>query len=196
MKVPLLDLRAQYAPLRSELLEAVTRVCDSQQFILGPEVEALEHDLAKRLERRPCHHGLIRDRCHPRRAHGARHRPRRRSHHQHVFVLRHRWLRRPCWVRPRCWSTSPPTRSTLPRTRSKRQSPRALARSCRCTSSACVPIWIRSWRPRAGEFRSSKMRVRRSAPAIAAVRRAAWDERRAFRFFPAKISAASAMADW
>jgi dTDP-4-amino-4,6-dideoxygalactose transaminase len=50
MKVPLLDLRAQYAPLRSELLEAVTRVCDSQLFILGPEVEALEHDLATRLE--------------------------------------------------------------------------------------------------------------------------------------------------
>ena len=50
MKVPLLDLRAQYAPLRSELIEAVTRVCDSQQFILGPEVEALEHALAERLE--------------------------------------------------------------------------------------------------------------------------------------------------
>ena len=50
MKVPLLDLRAQYAPLRSELIEAVTRVCDSQQFILGPEVEALERDLAARLE--------------------------------------------------------------------------------------------------------------------------------------------------
>jgi dTDP-4-amino-4,6-dideoxygalactose transaminase len=50
MKVPLLDLRAQYAPLRSELIAAVTRVCDSQQFILGPEVEALEHALAERLE--------------------------------------------------------------------------------------------------------------------------------------------------
>jgi dTDP-4-amino-4,6-dideoxygalactose transaminase len=50
MKVPLLDLRAQYAPLRSELIEAVTRICDSQQFVLGPEVEALEHDLAERLE--------------------------------------------------------------------------------------------------------------------------------------------------
>jgi dTDP-4-amino-4,6-dideoxygalactose transaminase len=50
MRVPLLDLRAQYAPLRSELIEAVTRVCDSQQFILGPEVEALESDLAARLE--------------------------------------------------------------------------------------------------------------------------------------------------
>ena len=50
MKVPLLDLRAQYAPLRRELIEAVTRVCDSQQFILGPEVEALERDLATHLE--------------------------------------------------------------------------------------------------------------------------------------------------
>jgi dTDP-4-amino-4,6-dideoxygalactose transaminase len=50
MKVPLLDLRAQYAALRTELIEAVTRVCDSQQFILGPEVDALEHALAERLE--------------------------------------------------------------------------------------------------------------------------------------------------
>ena len=50
MKVPLLDLRAQYAPLRNELIEAVTRVCDSQQFILGPEVDALERDLASQLD--------------------------------------------------------------------------------------------------------------------------------------------------
>jgi dTDP-4-amino-4,6-dideoxygalactose transaminase len=44
--VPLLDLKAQYAPLRSALLEAVTRVCDSQQFIMGPEVEAFEREVA------------------------------------------------------------------------------------------------------------------------------------------------------
>jgi dTDP-4-amino-4,6-dideoxygalactose transaminase len=49
-KVPLLDLQAQYAPLRHELIEAITRVCDSQQFILGPEVEALERELADRLD--------------------------------------------------------------------------------------------------------------------------------------------------
>lgn len=48
--VPLLDLQAQYAPLRDELLRAVTRVCDSQRFILGPEVEALERELADHLE--------------------------------------------------------------------------------------------------------------------------------------------------
>lgn len=46
MTVPLLDLKAQYAPLREALLDAVTRVCDSQQFILGPEVEAFERDVA------------------------------------------------------------------------------------------------------------------------------------------------------
>jgi dTDP-4-amino-4,6-dideoxygalactose transaminase len=45
--VPLLDLTAQYRPLRDELLAAVTRVCDSQRFILGPEVEALERELAR-----------------------------------------------------------------------------------------------------------------------------------------------------
>lgn len=50
MKVPLLDLQAQYAPIREELLAAVTRVCDSQRSILGPEVEALEHELAELLE--------------------------------------------------------------------------------------------------------------------------------------------------
>jgi dTDP-4-amino-4,6-dideoxygalactose transaminase len=43
--VPLLDLKAQYDPLRQELLDAVTRVCDSQRFIHGPEVEGLEREL-------------------------------------------------------------------------------------------------------------------------------------------------------
>ncbi len=45
-KVPLLDLKAQFAPIRADVLDAMTRVCDSQQFILGPEVEALERELA------------------------------------------------------------------------------------------------------------------------------------------------------
>ena len=43
--VPLLDLQAQYRPLREQLLEAITRVCDSQRFIMGPEVDALEREL-------------------------------------------------------------------------------------------------------------------------------------------------------
>ncbi|HUF48529.1 MAG TPA: DegT/DnrJ/EryC1/StrS family aminotransferase [Vicinamibacterales bacterium] len=44
--VPLLDLGRQYRPIRAEVLAAITRVCDSQQFILGAEVEALERELA------------------------------------------------------------------------------------------------------------------------------------------------------
>src|SRR5258706_1676738 len=47
--VPLLDLRAQYAPLREAVLAAITRVCDSQRFIMGPEVDALEREVASML---------------------------------------------------------------------------------------------------------------------------------------------------
>jgi dTDP-4-amino-4,6-dideoxygalactose transaminase len=46
----LLDLRAQYAPLRDEILAAVTRVCDSQRFIMGPEIDALEAELSAMLD--------------------------------------------------------------------------------------------------------------------------------------------------
>ena len=49
-KVPLLDLEAQYRPIRQEILDAITRVCDSQRFIQGPEVEGLERELAETLE--------------------------------------------------------------------------------------------------------------------------------------------------
>ena len=45
MSVPLLDLEAQYQPLRGEILAAITRVCDSQRFIMGPEVDGLEREL-------------------------------------------------------------------------------------------------------------------------------------------------------
>jgi len=44
--VPLLDLRRQYNNIRDEVLAAIARVCDSQAFILGPEVEALEREIA------------------------------------------------------------------------------------------------------------------------------------------------------
>jgi len=49
VRVPFVDLQAQYQPLRDELLEALTRVCDSQRFIMGPEVDALEGELARML---------------------------------------------------------------------------------------------------------------------------------------------------
>ncbi|MGQ0761910.1 MAG: DegT/DnrJ/EryC1/StrS family aminotransferase [Acidobacteriota bacterium] len=47
MAVPLLDLKAQYATMRDELREAIDRVADSQHFILGPEVETLEKQVAE-----------------------------------------------------------------------------------------------------------------------------------------------------
>jgi dTDP-4-amino-4,6-dideoxygalactose transaminase len=46
LAVPLLDLHRQYAGIREEVLAAIARVCDSQSFILGPEVEALEREIA------------------------------------------------------------------------------------------------------------------------------------------------------
>ena len=49
MKVPLLDLNAQYRPLRDEILAAMTRVSDSQWFIMGPEIAALEIELSRML---------------------------------------------------------------------------------------------------------------------------------------------------
>ncbi|MCU0493652.1 MAG: DegT/DnrJ/EryC1/StrS family aminotransferase [Chloroflexaceae bacterium] len=46
MNIPLLDLKAQYATIHEEIATAVARVLESQQFILGPEVVALERELA------------------------------------------------------------------------------------------------------------------------------------------------------
>jgi dTDP-4-amino-4,6-dideoxygalactose transaminase len=44
--VPMLDLGRQYSALREEILAAVERVCASQHFILGAEVDALEREVA------------------------------------------------------------------------------------------------------------------------------------------------------
>src|SRR3982750_3680080 len=46
MNVPLLDLRAQYSGLREHVRSAVDRVFESQIFVLGPEVEELEREVA------------------------------------------------------------------------------------------------------------------------------------------------------
>ncbi|HWE02471.1 MAG TPA: DegT/DnrJ/EryC1/StrS family aminotransferase [Tepidisphaeraceae bacterium] len=46
MSVKLLDLTAQYLPLRNEIRRAIDEVCDSQALILGPHVERFEKKLA------------------------------------------------------------------------------------------------------------------------------------------------------
>ena len=45
--IPLLDLKAQYAPIREECRAAFDRVADAQYFIGGPEVEGLEKEVAE-----------------------------------------------------------------------------------------------------------------------------------------------------
>src|SRR5213592_2212210 len=49
MHVPLLDLDAQYRPIRDEILAAMTRVADSQRFIMGPEIDAFEQEIARQI---------------------------------------------------------------------------------------------------------------------------------------------------
>ena len=51
-RVPVLDLRAQYATSRDDVRAAVERVFENQAFILGEEVEALERELATFCETR------------------------------------------------------------------------------------------------------------------------------------------------
>jgi dTDP-4-amino-4,6-dideoxygalactose transaminase len=46
MTIPMLDLKAEYALFRDELLQRLSDTLDSTQFILGPNVQALERELA------------------------------------------------------------------------------------------------------------------------------------------------------
>ena len=53
--VPLLDLHKQYESLREQILPAIAEVCEKQQFILGPQVKALEQEIAAYSQ---CAHGI------------------------------------------------------------------------------------------------------------------------------------------
>ena len=55
MTVPLLDLKAQYADIRRDVDDAVRRVMESARFIGGPEVAALEEEVARYSQ---CAHGV------------------------------------------------------------------------------------------------------------------------------------------
>jgi len=48
--IPFLDLKAQYRTIKSEIDAAIQRVMESQYFILGPEVEAFEKEVAAYLQ--------------------------------------------------------------------------------------------------------------------------------------------------
>ena len=45
--VPLLDLKAQFAQIRAEVMPVIDQVCASQRFILGEHVRALEEEVAR-----------------------------------------------------------------------------------------------------------------------------------------------------
>jgi dTDP-4-amino-4,6-dideoxygalactose transaminase len=55
MSVPLLDLKAQYADIKTEMDAAIHRVLDSARFIGGPEVTGLEEEIARYSR---CAHGI------------------------------------------------------------------------------------------------------------------------------------------
>lgn len=55
LKVPLLDLKAQYATIKEPVRKAIDEVCDSQWFVMGPNVIELEKRVAEYCE---CSHGI------------------------------------------------------------------------------------------------------------------------------------------
>src|SRR2546421_10608385 len=55
MNVPLLDLKAQYLAIKSDIDRGIAEVLESQHFILGPKVEACERSIAQYSR---CTHGV------------------------------------------------------------------------------------------------------------------------------------------
>lgn len=55
ISVPLLDLKAQYQSIREPIRKAIDDVCDSQWFVMGPNVKELEERVA---EYSQCAHGV------------------------------------------------------------------------------------------------------------------------------------------
>ena len=54
-RIPIVDLPAQYGKIRDEVRQAIDRVADSQQFILGPAVQSFEEEMATYLK---CEHAI------------------------------------------------------------------------------------------------------------------------------------------
>ncbi len=54
MKVPLLDLKAEYHELRDQILPALDRVCEHSAFVLGEEVEQFEREFASYCDVKHC----------------------------------------------------------------------------------------------------------------------------------------------
>ena len=46
MLMPFVDLKAQFASIREEVMAAVQGVMESQRFIIGPQLQAFEQEMA------------------------------------------------------------------------------------------------------------------------------------------------------
>jgi hypothetical protein len=147
VEVPLLDLKLQYRAIRAEIDEAMARVVESQYFILGPEVTALEEEVAAYSDAHSasaCHRAPTR--CWPRSwrwtsapATRSSCRPTRSSPPPASW---RGWVRSPSsWTLTRSRTTSCPTPSPT-RCRSGH------APSSRCTCTAAWPTWTPSWTSR------------------------------------------------
>jgi dTDP-4-amino-4,6-dideoxygalactose transaminase len=146
IKVPYLDLKAQYQSIKPEIDAALARVLESCQFVLGPEVAAFEQEFAAYCGTAECialnsgtsalHLALLAAGIGP---------------GDEVITVPFTFVASVAAVvytgaRPvlvdidsRSFNMDPPLRSRLP----SRPAPR---RSCQCISTASLPIWPRSWR--------------------------------------------------
>jgi len=55
MRIPLLDLKAQYQTIKKDIDDVLIKIAESQHFILGPEVEKLEKNICEYLN---CKHAV------------------------------------------------------------------------------------------------------------------------------------------
>ena len=189
--------RAQFAPIRDEVMAAVARVCDSQQFILGAEVEAFERELAAMLGVAARRGRLVGDRRAAGGDDGGRHRAGRRGHHTDLLVLRHGRLRRPArraagvgGHRPGHVQPGPGRDDRRPLAPHEGDRSRPSLRTERRPGSDARGTHVRA------AWRSSRMRRRRSARATGARASAASASSGASRSSRARTSARSATAGW
>ena len=103
--IPMLDLGLQYSSIRTEIKAAIDQVLDSQHFILGPQVKALEEEVARYCGRRFGVGVASGTDALTLALQGLRDRARRRGDRSVFQFHRNRRFASACWVRPRCLST-------------------------------------------------------------------------------------------
>ena len=143
MNVPLVDLRAAFAPVKEQVFREFEAILDGMQLFHGPEHGGVRGGVRRLLRRRPRPRPLERHRRAVRRAARVRRRPGRRGDRARPHLLRHDRGDRAHGRRRPCSPTSSATRSRSTRPPRARSSPTARARSCPCTCTARPPTWIR-----------------------------------------------------